>query len=238
MYSANNLKKYFGSQFKDITFLQVILYFEKPLIVTFTSATKNYIGYLYKFDDTNFNADWLITKTSKIDILQMINSHISVKNTFQKEQQGYYFSVTDGTPKLLKEKTINFDIDSDFYITNNTPNELSLQQIRNSIMYSELKSNIEIFKNELNQQYAPHGKVAVKDVGTYQENIDAAQVLLDSINENENWDVAQEQYNKLTDMAKVKQAIAAIIDDGTIIPEWEAEEYDYSTMVLDAIEIM
>ena len=105
-------------------------------------------------------------------------------------------------------------------------------------MYSELKANIETFKKEITKQYAPDGKVAVKDVGTYQENIDAAQVLLDSIKDNENWDVAQEQYNKLTDMAKVKQAIAAIIDDGGIIYEWEAEEYDYSTMVLDAIESM
>lgn len=105
-------------------------------------------------------------------------------------------------------------------------------------MYESLKSNIETFKKEITKQYAPDGKVAVKDVGTYQENIDAAQVLLDAINENETWDVAQEEYSKLTDMAKVKQAIAAIIDDGTIIPEWEAEEQDYATMVLDAIEMM
>lgn len=238
MYNSNNLKKYFGSYFLNITFLQVILYFDKPLIVTFTSANKNYIGYLYKFDDTNFNADWLITETSKIDVLQMVNSHTSVKNTFQKEKQGYHFSVTDGKPKLLKEKTTNFDINSDFYITDNTPNELSLNQVRNSIMYSELKSNIETFKKDITQQYAPNGNVAVKDFGTYQDNMTAAQVLLDALNDDETWDVAQEQYNKLTDFAKVKQAIAAIIDDGNIIPEWEAESYEYSTMVLDAIESM
>lgn len=103
-------------------------------------------------------------------------------------------------------------------------------------MYEPLKANIEAFKEEINQKYAPNGKVDIKNVGTYQENIDGAQVLLDAINENENWDVAQEQYNKLTDITKVKKAIAAIIHDGTVIPEWIADEYDYSTMVLDALD--
>ena len=105
-------------------------------------------------------------------------------------------------------------------------------------MYESLKSNIEAFKNEINQKYAPDGRIDIKNIGIYQENLDAAQVLLDAINKDETWDAAQEQYNKITNMAKVKQAIAAIIGDGTIIPEWKADESDYSTMVLDAIEIM
>lgn len=105
-------------------------------------------------------------------------------------------------------------------------------------MYENLKANIETFKNDITQQYAPNGNVAVKDFGTYQDNMTAAEILLDALNEDETWDVAQEQYNKLTDLAKVKQAIAAIIDDGNIIPEWEAESYEYSTMVLDVIDLM
>ena len=238
MQEWNNLQKYFGSQFKDITYLKVILYLEKPLIVTFKSENQYYIGYLYKFNDENFNAYWLISKTSRNHILKLIDGKTSVKDTIQKEQTGYYFSVVSGNSSLSEKKISDFDINSDFYINNNTPNELELQNVRDSIMYEPLKANIEAFKEEINQQYAPDGKVAVKDVGTYQENIDAAQVLLDSIKDNENWDVAQEEYNKLTDMAKVKQAIAAIIHDGGIIPEWQAEEQDYATMVLDAIEIM
>lgn len=45
------------------------------------------------------------------------------------------------------------------------------------IMYESLKSNIETFKKEITEQYAPEGKVAVKDLAIYQENIDAAQVI-------------------------------------------------------------
>lgn len=238
MYKWDNLKTYFGSKFKEITFLEVILHFEKPLIVSFKSQNQYYIGYLYKFKDDNFDADWLISKTSPKQILRLIDGQTSVKDTIQKAKTGYYFSVINGNPSLSEKNLSNVNINSEFYLKNNTPNEIPIQNVRTSIMYETLKENIETFKKDITQQYAPNGNVAVKDVATYQDNMNAAQVLLEALNEDETWDVAQEQYNKLTDLAKVKQAIAAIINDGNIIPEWEAESYEYSTMVLDAIELM
>ena len=65
----NNLKEYFGSKFNNITFLEVILYVDMPLIVTFISDGKYYIGYLYKFDNSTFNAHWLISETTNQKIL-------------------------------------------------------------------------------------------------------------------------------------------------------------------------
>lgn len=105
-------------------------------------------------------------------------------------------------------------------------------------MYEELKNNIMKFKVETSDEYTDgYGKIHVDNIGAYQDNMNGAQVLLDAINKEENWDVAQEQFNKLDGIDKVRQAIQLIIDD-TIIPEWQADEYDYTTMVLDAIQYM
>lgn len=123
----NNLKEYFGSKFNNITFLEVILYVDMPLIVTFISDGKYYIGYLYKFDNSTFNAHWLISETTNQKILALIDGHISMNEIMIKNKQKCYFlSVEDGIPNLKGTGNLNFKISSDFYITKDIPNEINL----------------------------------------------------------------------------------------------------------------
>lgn len=130
----NNLKEYFGSKFNNITFLDVILYVDMPLIVTFISDGKYYIGYLYEFDNSTLNAHWLISEATNKKILALIDGDISVTEIMIKNKQKcYLLSVEDGIPNLKGTGNLNFKISSDFYITKNTPNEINLLNVRNSL---------------------------------------------------------------------------------------------------------
>lgn len=136
----NNLKKYFGSKFDCITFLEVILYVDIPLIVTFIANNKSYIGYLYKLDDSNLNAYWLISTTTNKNVLSLVKGDISVHNIMiNNNNKCYYFSVEDGKSHLSEKKSTDFEISSDFYIRKNIPNEIDLLKVINSLTAIELQ---------------------------------------------------------------------------------------------------
>lgn len=153
----NNLKEYFGSKFSNITFLDVILYVEIPLIVTFIDKSKYYICYLYKFDDSTFNAYWLISETTNKELLELIDGHISVNDIMiQNKQKCYCFSVKDGHSNLEEKRPTNFEISSEFYITKNTPNEIDLLKVKDSITdiaYKQKQFTTKVYLNDLYNVY-------------------------------------------------------------------------------------
>lgn len=138
MVEWQNLKKYFESRFVDVSQMNVLLYVYVPLVVTFVSGGQWYIGYLYKLNDNNLDAHWLISEITQKDVINLITGHVSVSDTMTKlGQKRYDFFVKDGKASLLEKTVIDFEIDPHFHIDQSSPNEIDLTKVESEIKKHE-----------------------------------------------------------------------------------------------------
>lgn len=133
-----NLKEYFGSKFADVSQIHVLLYVYVPLVVTFVSCDQRYIGYLYKLNDNNLDAYWLISETTQKDVIDLIAGQVSISDIMTKlGQKRYDFFVKDGETSLSEKTVIDFEIDSHFKINQSSPNEIDLVKVESEIKKHE-----------------------------------------------------------------------------------------------------
>lgn len=121
------LTQYFETEFEHILDTHVLLQVDVPLLVTFKSDTL-YMAYLSSLDD-DLNAIWFISETTPQDIYNLLCSELSVLDLMSKQEHLFIFSVMDGETHLQSVSNTNLNINSKFYLTPATPNEISKKEL-------------------------------------------------------------------------------------------------------------